>query len=220
VRVISSITISRGLSLAVSCFPPANNTNLPIRRHRTQSTSNLAAVQNAVVQQSWNTTLLISPEEPVLGPMNQRCPLPIPPPILALVLILVAWLLCWYLPVARFGFPHQKLFGELLLLVGFGIGFSAWLIFVQRKTPLRPGQPPRAFVESGPYWFTRNPMYLGAVIFMLGLFFLSRSWYFLIPPVLFFGIIHFVLIPFEEELMRETFGDSYLDYCRRVRRWI
>jgi protein-S-isoprenylcysteine O-methyltransferase Ste14 len=152
--------------------------------------------------------------------VNQRSPLPVPPPILALVLILVAWLLCLFLPAASLRFPFQKLIGELLLLVGFGTGFSAWLIFVQRKTPLRPGQLPSAFVQSGPYRFTRNPMYLGAVIFLLGLFLVMRSWYFLIPPALFFGIIHFALIPFEEELMRQTFGNSYLDYCRRVRKWL
>jgi len=161
------------------------------------------------------------PEMKQFAPLvNQRSPLVIPPPILALILILLAWLLTWLLPMPPPIFPFQKRIGALLLLVGFGIGFSAWLIFVQRKTPLRPGQPPRSFVESGPYRFTRNPMYLGAVIFLLGLFFVVRSWYFLIPPVLFFALINSILIPFEEELMLRTFGDSYDDYRRKVRRWI
>ena len=63
-------------------------------------------------------------------------------------------------------------------------------------------------------------MYLGTVIFLLGLFFRTRSSYFLFPTVLFFGLIHFVLIPFEEKLMHQTFGDSYDDYRLKVRRWI
>jgi protein-S-isoprenylcysteine O-methyltransferase Ste14 len=63
-------------------------------------------------------------------------------------------------------------------------------------------------------------MYLGTVILLLGLFFVARSWYFLIPPVLFFALINSILIPFEEELMHQTFGVPYDDYCRRVRRWL
>jgi protein-S-isoprenylcysteine O-methyltransferase Ste14 len=160
------------------------------------------------------------PFSPHSFPVNQRSPLVLPPPILALVLILAARLLTWFLPMPLIVFPFHKQIGALLLLVGFAIGFSAWSIFVQRKTPLRPGPPPRSFVESGPYQFTRNPMYLGTVIFLLGLFFRTRSWYFLFPTVLFFGLIHFVLIPFEEKLMHQTFGDSYDDYRRKVRRWI
>jgi protein-S-isoprenylcysteine O-methyltransferase Ste14 len=153
-------------------------------------------------------------------PVNQKSPLVVPPPILALTLILVAWLLTWFLPMPPIVFPLHKQIGALLLLVGFAIGCSAWWIFVQRKTPLRPGQVPHTFVESGPYRFTRNPMYLGTVIFLLGLFFVARSWYFLIPPVLFFVLINSILIPFEEELMHQTFGVSYDDYRRKVRRWI
>jgi protein-S-isoprenylcysteine O-methyltransferase Ste14 len=139
---------------------------------------------------------------------------------LALILILAAWLLTWFLPMPPIAFPFHKQIGLLLLLVGFSIGFSAWLIFVRRKTPLRPGQPPRTFVDSGPYRFTRNPMYLGTVIVLFGLFFVARSWYFLIPPVFFFALIDSILIPFEEELMHRTFGNSYDDYRRKVRRWI
>ncbi len=149
-----------------------------------------------------------------------KSPLPLPPPILALILLLIAWFLRTWVPIAPFRFSHQKLFGELLMLVGFGTGFSGWFMFVTHRTPLRPGQPPRMFVQGGPYRFTRNPMYLGTVIFLLGLCFVSRSWWFLIPPAAFFAIIHFSLIPFEEKLMGATFGDSYLEYCRRVRRWI
>jgi hypothetical protein len=111
-------------------------------------------------------------------------------------------------------FTFQKRIGALLLLIGFGISFSAWLIFLRRKTPLRPGQPPSSFVQSGPYRFTRNPMYLGMLIFLFGLFFAVRSWYFLIPPALFFVLINSILIPFEEELMHRTFGDPYDNYCR------
>jgi protein-S-isoprenylcysteine O-methyltransferase Ste14 len=152
--------------------------------------------------------------------VNKRSPLVIPPPILALILILVAWLLTWLLPMPPIIFTSQKRIGALLLLIGFGISFSAWLLFLQRKTPLRPGQSPSSFVQSGPYRFTRNPMYLGMLIFLLGLFFVVRSWYFLIPPVLFFVLINSVLIPFEEELMHQTFGDPYDNYCQRVRRWL
>jgi len=63
-------------------------------------------------------------------------------------------------------------------------------------------------------------MYLGLELVLLGAFFLVKSPFFLIPPIVFFLLINFLQIPFEENLLTERFGDSYTEYCQRVRRWL
>lgn len=63
-------------------------------------------------------------------------------------------------------------------------------------------------------------MYLGSVLFLTGCFFLSRSVFVLLPPVLFWFIIDRVLLPFEEQLLEDTFGDPYRNYRQKVRRWV
>jgi len=63
-------------------------------------------------------------------------------------------------------------------------------------------------------------MYLGLLLISVGCFFAVECLWFVIPPVLFFWIINFRLIPFEERLMKEHFGEEYDAYRQRVRRWL
>ncbi|MBV9671838.1 MAG: isoprenylcysteine carboxylmethyltransferase family protein, partial [Verrucomicrobia bacterium] len=116
--------------------------------------------------------------------------------------------------------PWYRQIGSLLLLFGIGVSASGLKAFADKKTSFRPGDQPRAMVTTGPYRFTRNPMYLGIAAFLTGIFFLSRSIYLLLPPVLFTLIIDRVLLPFEEQLLGDTFGESYRKYAQKVRRWI
>jgi protein-S-isoprenylcysteine O-methyltransferase Ste14 len=146
--------------------------------------------------------------------------LPIPPPILALALLVGAGILGIFLPVPAISIPMHLTIGVLLIALGIGIAGAGFAAFKQAGTPVRPGANPTQFVMSGPYRITRNPMYLGLLIFTIGWFFVAASPYFLIPPVIFFWIVNFRQIPFEERLMVDRFGESYTAYCKRVRRWL
>jgi protein-S-isoprenylcysteine O-methyltransferase Ste14 len=152
--------------------------------------------------------------------MNNKPPLPIPPPILAVALILAASVLATFLPTAPISIPMHMAIGILLVALGIGIAGAAFATFKRFRTPVRPGAEPTQFVMIGPYRMTRNPMYLGLLTFLIGWFFVSESPYFLIPPVLFFLAINFLLIPFEERLLVDRFGEVYEAYRKRVRRWI
>jgi protein-S-isoprenylcysteine O-methyltransferase Ste14 len=146
--------------------------------------------------------------------------LPIPPPTLALALLVGAGILGIFLPVPAISIPMHLTIGVLLIALGIGIAGAGFAAFKQAGTPVRPGANPTQFVMSGPYRITRNPMYLGLLIFTIGWFFVAASPYFLIPPVIFFWMINFRQIPFEERLMVDRFGESYTAYCKRVRRWL
>ena len=63
-------------------------------------------------------------------------------------------------------------------------------------------------------------MYLGLLLFLVSGFFFTQSLYFLASPVVFFLVINFWQIPFEEKLLVERFGEAYRSYCGRVRRWL
>lgn len=79
--------------------------------------------------------------------------------------------------------------------------------------------PPERIVERGPYRWLRNPMYMGHLIFFAGLAATLGSW--IAVAVLAFHALWFDRRVREDEArLVERFGDSYRDYCRRVKRWI
>jgi protein-S-isoprenylcysteine O-methyltransferase Ste14 len=146
--------------------------------------------------------------------------LPIPPPILAVALLIAASGLANLLPLPAIAIPMHSTIGILFIAHGVGIAGAAFTAFKRARTPVRPGANPTQFVMSGPYRLTRNPMYLGLLNFVIGWFFVTVSPYFLIPPIVFFWMINSRQIPFEERLMVGRFGESYVAYCKRVGRWL
>lgn len=152
--------------------------------------------------------------------MNVTSTLPVPPPVLALGLILAAGVAATALPPAPVWIPYHALIGSVVLAVGAGSAVAGFSTFKRSRTPVRPGAEPLQLVTSGPYRLTRNPMYLGLLLFVVSCFFFMQSLYFLGPPVLFFLLINFWQIPFEEKLLSDRFGEAYAAYCRGVRRWL
>ena len=150
----------------------------------------------------------------------RRNPPPTRPPSLALGLLLFSGCLTAVIPLSPIPIPAGHGIGLLLLILGFVAGYSGFSAFRKAGTPVRLGDEPTKLVTSGPYRITRNPMYLGLELALFGAFFLAKSPFFLLPPIVFFLLIHFVQIPFEENVMTERFGRSYEEYCRRVRRWL
>ena len=160
-----------------------------------------------------SNSLLFSPDVRTNPPL-------IPPPILALLLLLVSGLLTAILPPAPVRIPAGRLIGIFVLLVGFVTSFSGFSAFRKAGTSVRPGDEPSKLVVGGPFRLTRNPMYLGIELVLIGAFFLSKSLFFLIPAIVFFLLIHSLQIPFEEQLMTKHFGETYKEYRQRVRRWL
>jgi protein-S-isoprenylcysteine O-methyltransferase Ste14 len=137
----------------------------------------------------------------------------IPPPILALGLLLIFGCLTAVIPLSPIPIPAGRGIGVSMLILGFVVGYSGFSAFRKAGTPVRPGDEPTKLVTSGPCRISRNPMYLGLELVLLGVFFLTKSPFFLIPQIVFFLLINFLQIPFEENLMTERFGQSYAEYC-------
>jgi protein-S-isoprenylcysteine O-methyltransferase Ste14 len=94
----------------------------------------------------------------------------------------------------------------------------ATFIFIGRGTPA-PFDPPRRLVETGPYRFVRNPMYIGAGFALAGAALFYQSWALLGYGMAFVVITHLFVVVYEERALRSSFGDAYVSYCERVHRW-
>ena len=93
-------------------------------------------------------------------------------------------------------------------------------LFAARETTKTPYGNPTSFVVVMPYTFTRNPMYLGLATLLMGFAVFFASFAILLAAVIFFVVIDRAVIPREEQTMEWLFGQQYLDYKTRVRRWL
>jgi protein-S-isoprenylcysteine O-methyltransferase Ste14 len=103
--------------------------------------------------------------------------------------------------------------GLTLMLWGLGT-------FARARTSVMPIRPARTLVIAGPYRFTRNPMYVGLTALYLGLALLVKTlWPIVLLPGVLGALYQFVVQP-EERYLASAFGVEYVEYRRRVRRWL
>jgi protein-S-isoprenylcysteine O-methyltransferase Ste14 len=107
--------------------------------------------------------------------------------------------------------------------IAVGLWVSGWgrLTFRQRGAEVMPSSDTHpALVASGPFRFTRNPMYVGMVVLGIGAALVIGTWLMWLVPVVVFVLDQFVIIPYEESSMERAFGEAYREYRARVRRWL
>ena len=144
----------------------------------------------------------------------------IKPPHIALTLLFLSWLADYLLPQYKWIFGNARYIGILIFALGLSLTFYSFYLFKKNKTPIIPGQKPTFAVMEGTYRFTRNPMYLGVATALLGVSIYIGNLLSLLSPLIFFLAMNFIYVPFEEKLMENIFGRKYLDYKRKVRRWL
>jgi protein-S-isoprenylcysteine O-methyltransferase Ste14 len=143
---------------------------------------------------------------------------PVPPLIFLGALIIEAILgtRSW----AQFIAPPWNYSGIVFIAAGVGLVIWGNLQFRRADTPVHPFEQPTALVTSGPFRATRNPMYLGMTLVLLGAAILFGKLIPLVMPFVFASVISKRFIRHEETRMETLFGDAYVDYMRRVRRWL
>lgn len=145
------------------------------------------------------------------------------PPVLLLAAILLAVgldLAVLRLPVPFAENAVLRFIGMVLLLGGVILVFWAAFQFPRHQTSIRPDRGSNALVAAGPYAFSRNPIYLGEAIALVGAgIAFDRLWLILVVPVFVFAITR-LAIEREEAYLERRFGAAFADYRSRVRRWI
>ena len=143
----------------------------------------------------------------------------IPPPIVTLIFIFLIGFSNRF--IEPFSFEYQTPLGVMIITCGLSVLISAARVFKQLETTINPMQPSQAskLAIIGPFKYTRNPMYLGMSIMLIGfgLFFGAKLTVCLVVMFVLY-ITVFQIIP-EERAMQEKFTD-WKDYCSKVRRWL
>jgi protein-S-isoprenylcysteine O-methyltransferase Ste14 len=142
-----------------------------------------------------------------------------PPPVLYLGTLLLGLLLQALWPTPFFIDIALRLWGCGLLLVGAGLARWSFLTLKRAGTSGNPRTDSTALVKSGPFAFSRNPIYLAMTLLYLGLgLLLDAAWVLTLLPVL-LGLMNWGVIQREETYLEARFGSGYRDYQRQVRRW-
>ena len=115
-------------------------------------------------------------------------------------------------------FPYTYV-GALFIL--FGIIINIWTdnLFKKSKTTVKPYETPISFEVSGPFSISRHPMYLGMCAILTGVAIILGSISTFVFPIIFIILMEIMFIPFEERNLEQEFGEKYLDYKKKVRRW-
>ena len=142
-----------------------------------------------------------------------------PPPLVFGVPLLLALGVNAINPRSLLPAPWPMILGPACLAVGL-LALPALFAFWRAGTRPEPWKPSTALVISGPYRFTRNPMYVGMTAIYLGItFWVNTPWPLpLLPLVL--AVMQYGVVAREETYMERRFGAEYRAYMERVRRWL
>lgn len=159
----------------------------------------------------------VSPGQPAADAANFGL---IRPPFVYLGSIGLGLLVHWLWPVQLLPASVSVPTGVLVVLVAGALFISAVRTFRKASTPIPGNRPTTSIVRSGPYGFSRNPIYLAFTLFQVGLAAWVNSLGVLLTLLPALALMALVVIPREERYLEARFPSEYLPYKRAVRRWI
>ena len=146
-----------------------------------------------------------------------------PPPLILAVAIVLGLLLDWLLPAyllfLLLSLPERIVIGVVLIAAGAAVTIPAIRGFRSAGTHVEPWKPSLALVTDGVFGWLRNPMYVGASLFLAGLAIMLASDWMLVMTVGFVLVIHFGVVKREERYLVAKFGEPYRQYMSQVPRY-
>jgi protein-S-isoprenylcysteine O-methyltransferase Ste14 len=145
------------------------------------------------------------------------------PPIIFSAAVAVGILLNVLYPLPWFGQPLSGMLlvlGVLMMAAFVALNISALRAMHRAGTTVRPDRGTDHLVTGGPFSFSRNPLYLAGTMLVVGIGLVSGIVWFLLVAILAAFTVQKLAIEREERHLRARFGETYLDYAARVRRWI
>ncbi len=143
------------------------------------------------------------------------------PPLAWALAIVVGVIAEWLLPLRILRVPASTTWGGIAAFA-LALALAVWAIVTLRRagTRVETTKPTTAIVASGPYGVTRNPIYGAMLMGLFGLALALNTAWLLLVMVPFYLVIRFGVIAREEAYLERKFGQAYLDYKSRVRRWL
>jgi protein-S-isoprenylcysteine O-methyltransferase Ste14 len=161
-------------------------------------------------------------QHPIKISVPFRILLSIPVPWVFILTYLVGLAMQLILPLHLW--PDGVLFYGIItgvILFNIGVVVATWSLIIFRKahTTTTPGENSSRLITSGPYRFSRNPMYVSLIFAYLGeAGFLSHAWPIIVFPLV-VAYVDRIVIPLEEKILLDDFKTEYENYCSSVRRW-
>jgi protein-S-isoprenylcysteine O-methyltransferase Ste14 len=146
----------------------------------------------------------------------------IPPPLVYAAVFFLSLSLQRLLPLNKsfFRTSAASVIGTVFIIAGLFLNVPALRQFIKTKNTVVTIRPANSLQTTGIYAVSRNPMYLSLLLIYTGLSFLVGNWWtLLLLPLLAAIVNHFIIRP-EERYLERAFGQAYLDYKVKVRRWL
>ena len=137
-----------------------------------------------------------------------------------LILLLLLILFHFTLPIVKLNYSPYNYIGIVLILFGGAINLWTDALLKKGETTVKPHLKPSNLIISGPFKFTRHTMYLGMAFILLGAAGIAGSLVSFIFPLIYVGLMEILFIPMEERNLVEAFGEGYMEYREKVRKWI
>ena len=146
----------------------------------------------------------------------------VPPPIVAFCIAIIIWLVRNSFSVLSLNFTGQLMVAFIVALAGLLLAVFSMGLFWRSGTTVTPLNPNKtsSLVVSGFYRFTRNPMYLGMAIMLMGWSIYCGNLLGMVGVGLFVSYMNKFQIEPEEKILKDKFGEEFTAYCSQVRRWI
>src|SRR5689334_13040656 len=142
------------------------------------------------------------------------------PPLVVLMFIVIAYVLGRFVPLPFVAPLWLRYLGLLVTFIGLLFGIGALLEFRRARTTLDPHGSVQQVVTSGIYRFTRNPIYLGFLLMVIGLPLNSGLYWGIVMVPFYILLMNRLVIQYEEAYLAKKFGKAYTNYMSRVRRWL
>jgi len=143
-----------------------------------------------------------------------------PPPLLPLTLIGIGYLADVYLPLPINEYSALWLTGLIVVVAALCLAAIVLIQFLRAKTHIEPWQPTTFMIQSGIFRYSRNPIYLSFCFATLGCGLMLNSWWVIAAVLPLIYLLQQLVIRHEESYLQQKFGETYLAYKRRVRRWL
>jgi protein-S-isoprenylcysteine O-methyltransferase Ste14 len=142
------------------------------------------------------------------------------PPTIFWISLVLSIGLHFILPIKKFITAPYNYIGILPICAGVFLNLWTDRLFKNKHTTVKPFEKSSYLIEEGPFVFSRNPMYLGMTMILLGTSITLGSVIPFIITVVFHFVISLSFILPEEQSLEETFGQDFIEYKKRVRRWL
>ncbi|MHB8652030.1 MAG: methyltransferase family protein [Minisyncoccota bacterium] len=144
----------------------------------------------------------------------------VPPPFVYMGGLVAGVVLQWLKPVVVLPKKLTVPLGVTLVIISVALVVAAMRAFIKAKTNIDVRKPTTSIVESGPYRFSRNPIYLSMTLLVLGIAAWVNTLWILIMLVPILVVMQLGVIAREEAYLTKKFGEKYLQYKSKVRRWL